>query len=252
MSISAGELEAALSDLRANDNREHIPLIANYPAYHVLLTDKGMPTAPDSKGRKLGAIFTSEAALEAFRERIQPGEAHPATVPGPDIFPQFRDMQLEGIVFNCCGPQPALAFIPEFLDQICDHLGVLPDFDSLATAAFPGNQLGPMPALDALWTAVLSLRQWIFPVNPTNRASPFYAIYEDHRCAFAFTDADRLLEFCKANNLPDEYITMPLPGVLDWVEESTGEFEVLQFNLGGIGWFCPVQNLAAIRKRLRK
>jgi hypothetical protein len=265
-------LEAALADLRAHpespSRAANLAIAAQHPQYFLLMTSRGLPTAPDSQGRRLAAIFTSEAARDAFHEQIKTAEPEQIVYThtnGADLFPWLRDMHLDGLVFNCMGPQKPIAFVPLFIEEVCRILQpegpAKGDFDRLASAAFPDGQVGPMPALDALWNELFDLREWVFAVRPQGMANPYpyIAIFNGKRCAFAFTDSERARQFCVDNNLLDPdgknsfHMTMPLPGVLDWIAEAgaaAGEFEVVHFNFGGVGWFCPVENFPVIRRHL--
>ena len=234
-------------------------IVIQYPDYLLLLTkDGGMPAVPS--GQRLGAVFTTATARDAFRQQLE-SEVFDAASTGADLFPKLHEMHLDGVVFNPSGPQPSITLDPSAIERLCQHLQPA-GFDRLATAAFPNGAPGPIAALDALWNELFSLKEWVFVVRPGGMANPYpyVAIFQDQRCVFAFTDGERARQFCIDNHLMDPagknsfHMTMPLPGALEWIEEAGGrsEFEVVHFNLGGVGWFAPVANFPAIRRHLGK
>jgi len=135
------------------------------------------------------------------------------------------------------------------------------DCDALARAAHPQlGALGPREALNRLWQSLLSLPQWEFPVHPQLQGGPraFTTVVEGRHCVFAFTDAERAHRIAQAHALLADAgtrlrISMPLPGVLDWLRGAgqTGEFAFVQFNFGGDRWFVPVQQFDVIVEHLR-
>ncbi len=73
--------------------------------------------APDTAGRKLLAVFTSEDAVDAFvRETGATGVA--TTLPGDELFFAMRELPIDGFVVNCCGPAATRAFAKGAVDRI--------------------------------------------------------------------------------------------------------------------------------------
>ena len=126
----AVEVEAALSDLRASTGttEELLPLVINYQGYRVAIGKQGdshyIALAPDEKGRKLAAVFTSDEAIDAYTEQAKqrfPGvELKWLGLPGVQLFEQLAKMRIDGIVFNCEGPAKPVAFAAQFAQLILD------------------------------------------------------------------------------------------------------------------------------------
>jgi hypothetical protein len=79
--------------------------------------------APDQKGRTLAAVFTSEDACEAFLDEAgkQGGtQLEPLIYAGKNLFELLSKMDLTGIVFNCSGPTPPVAFAAAFSQVILE------------------------------------------------------------------------------------------------------------------------------------
>ena len=261
-------LHRALADLyelppemSSDTCEQHLRRVANYPQYFLLHTADGMPTAPDDDGRRLAAIFTSEAAREIFRQELKVTAPLYTTVSGAEMFPRFRGTSLDAIIFNCSGPQnEQWTFTPDLLKELCTRIET--GFDYLATVAFPDGAHGPTEALDALWTALFDLKEWYFAVAPEANTNPypFISTFNGKRCAFAFTDPQRSWAFCSDNDLLDplgkasSHIAMPLPQVLEWIRQAgeNEEFEIVHFNFGELGWFCPVSTFPGISRRLNQ
>lgn len=116
-------LEATLED----PSREEDPMavLRRYPWYEVALEGEGqarqMLLAPDDRGRRLAALFTTQDALELFLaalgDQVQ-GRVARATTAGQDLFISLKQLELDGLVFNCCGPTPPRAFGIGVLDAI--------------------------------------------------------------------------------------------------------------------------------------
>jgi hypothetical protein len=116
-------LEAALED----PSREESPLslLRRYPWYELALEGEGaeraLLLAPDARGRRLAAIFTSPDALALYLAQV--GEqltarAAQATLTGEELFVSLKQMGLDGLVVNCCGPTPPRALGLGVLDAI--------------------------------------------------------------------------------------------------------------------------------------
>jgi hypothetical protein len=275
-------LETALYDLRLNaeelDNETseaYLRYVANYPEYLLLFTGDGMPMAPDHKGRRLAPIFTSHTAYDAFHQEVMSEgklvQPWIATVSGADLFPKLHTMNLDGIVFNCCGPQRPLAFVPRTLEVLVERIGKplapipakVPDFRALAAKAFPAQHQGEREDLNALWRAALDLEAWHFFVHPKDVGEPypFITVEGGKRCAFAFTSVDIAQYFAFENGFVKEEksgvfcIEMKLPGAIDWIERAganNGEFEVVHFNFGAPGFFCPAAQFKPICRFLKR
>lgn len=281
MSTSVETLETALYDLRLHANElddetseAYLRLIANYPEYILLITGDGMPMAPDDRGRKLAPIFTNHAAYNAFHDEVMSEgkliQPLITTISGPELFAKLLSMNLDGIVFNCCGPQRPLAFVPETLDVLLKRVGKpvppipakAPDFRKLAARAFPEQQPGEKEDLNALWRATLDLEAWHFFVHPEDAGDPypFITVEGGKRCAFAFTSMDIAQSFAFANGFVKEEesgvfcIGMKLPGAIDWIERAgaNGELEIVHFNFGSPGWYCPVAQFRPISRYLNR
>lgn len=118
--IEAEQSLAALRQGTAPDSA--LSLVKNYAAFWVpvLVRGEGMHLmfAPDSKGRKLAAVFTSEDTLAAFlpEAKTHAGEAQVVERiwKGKDLFPLLLAMPIDGIVFNCAGPVNPVAFAKGF------------------------------------------------------------------------------------------------------------------------------------------
>jgi hypothetical protein len=71
--------------------------------------------APDQKGQALAAVFTFEDACDAFLEQARTQvDMKPLIYAGKDLFKMLSEMNLTGIVFNCSGPAPPVAFAAAF------------------------------------------------------------------------------------------------------------------------------------------
>ncbi len=131
-----------------------------------------------------------------------------------------------------------------------------PDFVTLCESAYPGGQPGPRAALDALWTALFGLPDWLFAVHPGDPTRPYVTEYQGGRWAFVFTDSGQLARFTEQNGLrgPGEllFLSMPTAQARQWLDEAgqRGLIGGAQFNFGGPGWFAPCQNLGAIYEHL--
>ncbi len=117
-----------LEDMLTDPEQEEDPwtIMRRYPWYQVLLegeteADHAMILAPDSEGRRLAAIFTTDDATQAFLDQVGDqleGRAAIATSTGEELFVSLKQLDLDGMVFNCCGPTATRAFGIGVLDVI--------------------------------------------------------------------------------------------------------------------------------------
>jgi hypothetical protein len=128
----AVDVEAALAGLRkgtAPDNaiktaREY----KNYSMAVYMHHDRpAFVMAPDEKGRSLAAAFTSADTFDAFlpqaREMVNGAEVQQMQVDGEALFDTFRRMSIDGYVFNCSGPIPAVAFAQAAAEYMLEGAG---------------------------------------------------------------------------------------------------------------------------------
>ena len=83
-----------------------------------------MMLAPDDKGRKLGAVFTTTDAADAFIKDVEQSlEFTPSmrTFDGATLFDALSQMPLDGIVFNCKGPGTPRAVAIQFAQVILQN-----------------------------------------------------------------------------------------------------------------------------------
>lgn len=111
--------------------------------------------------------------------------------------------------------------------------------------------------MDALWTALFELPEWIFAVFPEGPLRPYLSTYQDRRWLFVFTDTAQLDRFLEENSLnPKEgaraFMTMPVDGARRYIAEvgDNGTISGVQFNFGGPGWFAPYENVQRIHDHL--
>lgn len=132
----AVQVEGVLRDLsraRSEDELAHaggeedpLALLREYEGYHIVLQQGGeddfqLVLAPDTKGRMLAAVFTASDTLQAFlneRRELTDGSHRSVAVDGKTLFTQLKQIELDGIVFNCSGPIPPSALAPQFLDLV--------------------------------------------------------------------------------------------------------------------------------------
>ncbi len=96
-------------------------IIKAFPAYYVGLVrednDLRISLAPDQRGRALAALFTSDDAAEAYMEKY--GEDVELRIfDGPSLFEGLSHMEIDGLVFNCCGPIQPRAFALQFAVEV--------------------------------------------------------------------------------------------------------------------------------------
>lgn len=123
------EVEQSLAALRQGTAPDGaLKIVKNYPSFWMMATIHGQSfsvmCAPDSKDRKLAALFTSEDALAAFRPQAKgvAGEAQAVERiwKGEDLFPVLAKMPIDGFVFNCKGPVTPVAFAIAFAQVVCE------------------------------------------------------------------------------------------------------------------------------------
>lgn len=119
------EVEEALLDLRAGAGATEklLPLVLNYEGYRVGVRRVGervqMVLAPDEKGRRLAAVFTSDEAADAYAGQVSPAdELQWLRLPGAQLFEQLGGMPIDGIVFNCMGPPKPVAFAAQLAQLV--------------------------------------------------------------------------------------------------------------------------------------
>lgn len=128
------------------------------------------------------------------------------------------------------------------------------DFVQLCKDAYPDGTVAENSApLEALWRAAFSLEYWYFPLPPNreeNSLQPLLMKQENEKLwAFAFTDLEKLREFCVVNNIyPDEesvvFVGMKVDSVPDWTLKLIPYgLEIIHFNYGFPGWSVSADNL---------
>jgi hypothetical protein len=254
----------------------------------LVLIDGKLATAPDDTQRRLAAVFTSDEArneyLNDLPDAIKTAVNQKVTLScnGHDLFTRLAAMPLDGIVFNCLGPERPIAFVPALSNQVLQRLNLesssaaapapspastatsnktAPDFAALTKAALPDLQRGPRTAVNALWRAAFSLDKWLFIVDPnaaTDR-EPFADTEAGHLCLFAFTDSEQVHRFAKENNMLDEHGGALMLGIspqnaIEWgrQERERGGSQRIHFNFGGPGWFAPMSGLPGIYEFVHK
>ena len=102
-------------------------ILREFDSYQIVTrTDQfghNLMMAPDSKGRKLAALFTAEDALGAYLEEMQENgwrDLEPLMMSGNRMFDLLLKSPLDGFVFNCCGPVPARAFALAFAQFVVE------------------------------------------------------------------------------------------------------------------------------------
>lgn len=126
----AVRVERALDQLRGGSTRvsSQLSVVKRFQAYHVGMRDTPegprFALAPDPRSRYLAAVFTLNDGFEAYlQECAATGDATPlrrAVMTGEQLFRELLDTGLDGIVFNCCGPTPPVAFAPAFARLVID------------------------------------------------------------------------------------------------------------------------------------
>lgn len=113
-------VEEALARLRSGQSTEDdLKAAREYKNYYVAATTNSegrmvLLMAPDTKGRRLGAAFTSDDTFDAFlpeaRQMANGAEVKQIQTDGAGLFDTFQRMPMDGFVFNCSGPITAVAF----------------------------------------------------------------------------------------------------------------------------------------------
>ena len=125
----AVEIERTLLALRGGEAPTGAAAqVRDYAHYRLAVISQGGRTAlalaPDSQGRALAAIFTAADNFDAFVDERRPslaeGQLLSLELPGERLFRQLSGMPLDGLVFNCCGPAPAVAFAPAFAEVVLE------------------------------------------------------------------------------------------------------------------------------------
>jgi hypothetical protein len=115
----AVQVEEALLGLRqGNAPPNALQHAREYKKYVVMVKftegKSGMVMAPDNKGRRLAAIFTTMEAFEVFAREVKDafGDVELRLLPfdGVGLFKTLEGMNLDGFVFNCSGPATPVAF----------------------------------------------------------------------------------------------------------------------------------------------
>jgi hypothetical protein len=271
--LAALRWPAADADLHALLSR-----IGNFGHYLLVLIDGNLATAPDDKDRLLAAVFTSDEAREIYLNDLADAvktalnQKLMTSSTGRELFTLLAQMPLDGIVFNCGGPNRPIAFVPALSKQVLQRLDLEstgaaqplpaavpdntpPDFAALTAAALPNLERGPAPAINALWRAAFSLDKWLFVMHPSavSDPHPFVDTEAGHICLFAFTDSEQVHRFAKENNLLDEKGNALMLGItpqnaIEWgrEERERGGSRRMHFNFGGPGWFVPMASLPGI------
>jgi len=112
------KVEQALETI--SGQRPDYAVLKSFPEYYFVMEDtQFIALAPDTRGRKLAALFTADDALEIFLdEHRDRGELKPIPIDGEKLFSAVKRMPLDGLVFNCCGPIRPRAFPLTFCDEI--------------------------------------------------------------------------------------------------------------------------------------
>jgi hypothetical protein len=132
----AVQVEAVLAG--RSDEPDQFDRLRRYRGYRVAWQGSSLVLAPDSRGRRLVAVFTSEDTLAAYAERHGPPSPPAQKVDGTSLFELLRRAPVDGIVFNCAGPIPPKAVAQAF------SAAVLAGVDSPAQAP-PPRSAGPAP-----------------------------------------------------------------------------------------------------------
>ncbi len=124
------EVEQALADLRAGTaSDDALWLVKKYKKYTLVqLNTNGAITpalAPDDKERKLAALFTFDDTLDEFLDIAQAAFPNSQvltwTSDGTELFTFLAKTNLDGVVFNCKGDLPPVAFALPFAQIVIDE-----------------------------------------------------------------------------------------------------------------------------------
>lgn len=123
---AAIEIEEDLTQLREGNSSDGACVrVRAYPAYRIVVNRIGnqLVMAPDQQVRALAAVFTAEDACDAFLDEAskQNGtQLEPLIYSGQELFELLSKMDLTGLVFNCSGPTPPVAFAAAFSQVILE------------------------------------------------------------------------------------------------------------------------------------
>ena len=269
-------IERTLAQLRwrPTDFEEETLLrrIAEHRDFWLLLHEDAPLCAPDDRNRVLAAVFTSEAARDAYL--AEPGLAPHGTRPqhrdGRQLAARLSQRRYDGVVFNCLGPDRPLAFVPELLERLQPFVDVPRDrqpvsaaeridFDCLAADAYPRQQPGERAAVDALWRATFALNEWFMIASASAGGVPVTQRDNDRYLSlFLFTDARRANRFARINAVRDAHRELAVvrsiapATVIAWSRGNRfpGRVGRLHFNFGNPGWYSPADNLARLADHL--
>lgn len=105
-------------------------LIRNFRGYRVVVADRGegeeVALAPDTRGRRLMAVFTALDAVELYAAK-NPHRVGSSwrvlTFSGEKLFSTLKEREHDGIVFNCNGPEGTIAaFQRAFATEVLAHV----------------------------------------------------------------------------------------------------------------------------------
>jgi len=99
-------------------------VIRDFDGYQIVMRSDqlghNLMLAPDTRGRKLAAIFTAEDTLEAYLNEMRCDgwrDLEPLMMRGAELFDLLPKTPIDGLVFNCCGPVVAKAFTLAFVQR---------------------------------------------------------------------------------------------------------------------------------------
>ncbi|HND29799.1 MAG TPA: hypothetical protein PLA94_07355 [Myxococcota bacterium] len=118
--VEALEVEAIL----AGQSRAPLATLRDYRGYRILVregpTGSQLATAPDGRGRRLAAVFTTSESLGAFRAQLMDPTLTGKLLTGQELYPFLLQLPLEGIVFNCAGPGAPRAVALELARRVLE------------------------------------------------------------------------------------------------------------------------------------
>lgn len=90
--------------------------------YYIIQNKSEIPLAPDLQSRKIFPVFVTKYAGERYilylKNQQNKGDYNIRKIPGTELFPFLKKMELDGIVFNCLGPITPRAFQIGILDLL--------------------------------------------------------------------------------------------------------------------------------------
>lgn len=114
-----------LEDALFRRDPHSLSLIKHYAAFRILLQPGGggaqMVLVQGQQGRKLAAVFTAEDTFDVFLHQMSPRieDLHlTAKLTGEQLFTALYQMPLDGIIFNCMGPIPAIDYGPQLSEAV--------------------------------------------------------------------------------------------------------------------------------------